>query len=181
MIVDWCCVSFPGPFGRMASASRKLKSRQGGFLVAVIGDEDTTTGFLLAGVGENDANAGSNYFVVDAKETSADAIEEAFKKFTEREDIAIVLINQYVSFCSFGFLLFSSLPRYVYTIVVVPPTSSSFALTEKIGATLFASVFAWFLFAAFILSAFLLCRFSFFLRFCFVSDRRSHPADRCEV
>ena len=29
-------------------------------------------------------------------ETSVKAIEEAFKEFTNREDIAIVMINQYV-------------------------------------------------------------------------------------
>lgn len=46
--------------------SRKtLKSRVGGYLIAIIGDEDTATGFLLAGVGENHITNGSNYFVVD--------------------------------------------------------------------------------------------------------------------
>jgi vacuolar-type H+-ATPase subunit F/Vma7 len=50
----------------MASATRRVKSRPGGSLIAVIGDEDTATGFLLAGVGENDASAGPNYFVVDS-------------------------------------------------------------------------------------------------------------------
>lgn len=78
-------------------ASRRLKSRPGGFLVAVIGDEDTATGFLLAGVGENDPGKGGNYFVVDPKTTPAEAIEQRFKEFTEREDIAIVLINQYIA------------------------------------------------------------------------------------
>lgn len=111
--------------------SRKtLKSREGGYLISIIGDEDTATGFLLAGVGENQANSGSNYFVVDpstsnlncmplfqtplfthhltdvllllalciAEETPTQAIEDAFKRLTERDDIAIVLINQYVCF-----------------------------------------------------------------------------------
>ena len=32
-----------------------------------------------------------------AEETPTQAIEEAFKKFTDRDDIAIILINQYVS------------------------------------------------------------------------------------
>lgn len=32
-----------------------------------------------------------------AEETPVQAIEEAFKRFTERDDVAIVLINQYVS------------------------------------------------------------------------------------
>ncbi|PXF47355.1 V-type proton ATPase subunit F [Gracilariopsis chorda] len=76
---------------------RQLKSREGGFLIAVIGDEDTTTGFLLAGVGDNQPSHGSNFFVVDPKHTPVQAIEEAFNKFTEREDIAIILINQYIA------------------------------------------------------------------------------------
>lgn len=77
-------------------ARKQLRSREGGYLIAVIGDEDTATGFLLAGIGQNDTN-GSNYFVVDPKDTPAQAIEEAFKRFTEREDIAILLINQYIA------------------------------------------------------------------------------------
>jgi len=32
-----------------------------------------------------------------AAETSVKAIEDAFKEFTNREDIAIIMINQYVS------------------------------------------------------------------------------------
>jgi hypothetical protein len=55
----------------MSSAARRLKSRPGGFLVAVIGDEDTATGFLLAGVGQNDAAQGPNYFVVDPSKFAA--------------------------------------------------------------------------------------------------------------
>jgi ATP synthase (F/14-kDa) subunit len=54
-------------FLSMASAAtRRVRSRPGGSLVAVIGDEDTATGFLLAGVGENNATLGPNYFVVDS-------------------------------------------------------------------------------------------------------------------
>lgn len=45
---------------------KQIKSREGGFLIAVIGDEDTATGFLLAGVGDNHPSHGSNYFVVDS-------------------------------------------------------------------------------------------------------------------
>lgn len=47
------------------AARRILKSREGGYLIAIIGDEDTATGFLLAGVGDNQPSHGSNYFVVD--------------------------------------------------------------------------------------------------------------------
>lgn len=64
-----------------------------GALVAVIADEDTITGFLLAGVGDVDIRKKSNFLVVDSKTTVRD-VEAAFKDFTSREDIAIVLISQ---------------------------------------------------------------------------------------
>jgi len=67
-----------------------------GSLMAVIGDEETVTGMLLAGIGNVDARRSANFMVVDAK-TSPAAIEEAFRKFTTRSDIAILLINQYVA------------------------------------------------------------------------------------
>ncbi|CAM6090917.1 unnamed protein product [Calypogeia fissa] len=65
-------------------------------LIAIIGDEDTVTGFLLAGVGNVDLRRKTNYLVVDNK-TPVKAIEDAFKEFTNREDIAIVLISQYIA------------------------------------------------------------------------------------
>ncbi|GAA0173065.1 hypothetical protein Leryth_000167 [Lithospermum erythrorhizon] len=65
-------------------------------LIAMIADEDTVTGFLLAGVGNVDLRRKTNYLIVDAKTTSKQ-IEDAFKEFTSREDIAIVLISQYVA------------------------------------------------------------------------------------
>lgn len=65
-------------------------------LIAVIGDEDTVTGFLLAGVGNVDLRRKTNYLVVDAK-TPVKTIEDAFKEFTNRDDIAIVLISQYIA------------------------------------------------------------------------------------
>ena len=68
-------------------------SAAAGKLICVIGDEDTVTGFLLAGVGHKTAS-GENYFVVDSK-TSRPSIEEAFKRFTQRPDVGIVLINQH--------------------------------------------------------------------------------------
>lgn len=83
----------------MASTGKKslAKSRPGGYLIAVIGDADTVAGFLMAGVGERDGKKDVNYFEVDLKDTPVPAIEDAFKRFTEREDIAIVLINQYIA------------------------------------------------------------------------------------
>ncbi|KAA8496493.1 V-type proton ATPase subunit F [Porphyridium purpureum] len=77
-------------------SKNKIVNREGGYLVAVIGDEDTVTGFLMAGVGKKDAKQ-SNYFVVSSKETPLQAIEEAFIGFTNRDDIAIILINQFIA------------------------------------------------------------------------------------
>ncbi|KAJ8545170.1 hypothetical protein K7X08_017753 [Anisodus acutangulus] len=65
-------------------------------LIAMIADEDTITGFLLAGVGNVDLRRKTNYLIVDSK-TTVKQIEDAFKEFTTREDIAIVLISQYVA------------------------------------------------------------------------------------
>ncbi len=48
----------------------RLKSRGEGYLIAVIGDEDTATGFLLAGVGSKEESGTSNYFVVDSSTCS---------------------------------------------------------------------------------------------------------------
>ncbi|KOM25522.1 hypothetical protein LR48_Vigan107s004100 [Vigna angularis] len=57
---------------------------------------DTVVGFLLAGVGNVDIRRKTNYLIVDAK-TTVKQIEDAFKEFTTREDIAIVMISQYVA------------------------------------------------------------------------------------
>ncbi|KAL6603389.1 hypothetical protein ACP70R_043750 [Stipagrostis hirtigluma subsp. patula] len=65
-------------------------------LIAVIADEDTITGFLMAGVGNVDLRKKTNYLLVDNK-TTVKQIEDAFKEFTAREDIAIVLISQYIA------------------------------------------------------------------------------------
>mmetsp|Transcript_50579 Transcript_50579/g.158018 ORF Transcript_50579/g.158018 Transcript_50579/m.158018 type:complete len:127 (-) Transcript_50579:592-972(-) len=62
-------------------------------LICVIGDEDTVTGFLLAGVGEIDSKKNSNFLVVNNK-TPVNQIEEAFKAFTARDDVAVILITQ---------------------------------------------------------------------------------------
>jgi V-type H+-transporting ATPase subunit F len=67
-----------------------------GKLIAVIGDEDTCTGFLLGGIGELDKHRKPNYLLVD-KSTSIADIEDAFKSFTARDDIAIILINQNIA------------------------------------------------------------------------------------
>eukprot|EP00897_Mesotaenium_endlicherianum_P009469 jgi/Mesen1/8550/ME000484S07928 len=79
-----------------ASAVAAAASRPDGSLIAIIADEDTITGFLLAGVGNVDLRRKKNFLVVDSK-TSVKLIEETFKEFTAREDVAIVLISQYIA------------------------------------------------------------------------------------
>jgi len=74
----------------MAIASMKGK------LISVIGDEDTCTGFLVGGIGEINKHRQQNYMVV-TKDTPALDIEETFKGFLKRDDIAIILINQNVA------------------------------------------------------------------------------------
>ncbi|XP_013722746.1 V-type proton ATPase subunit F-like isoform X1 [Brassica napus] len=65
-------------------------------LIAMIADEDTVVGFLMAGVGNVDIRRKTNYRIVDSK-TTVRQIEDAFKEFSSRDDIAIILISQYVA------------------------------------------------------------------------------------
>nr|XP_018259079.1 V-type proton ATPase subunit F [Kwoniella dejecticola CBS 10117]OBR81237.1 V-type proton ATPase subunit F [Kwoniella dejecticola CBS 10117] len=77
----------------MATTTTNPKDRT---LLAVIGDEDSVTGLLLAGIGHVDQNQNKNFLIVDAK-TQTSVIESAFQDFTERKDVAILLINQHVA------------------------------------------------------------------------------------
>lgn len=76
------------------------KSAKDRTLIAIIGDEDSVTGMLLAGIGnvseDGDEGRSKNFFVVDPK-TEASKIEQVFNDYTQRPDIAIVLINQHVA------------------------------------------------------------------------------------
>ena len=63
--------------------------------MGVIGDEDTVTGFLLAGVGHRTVE-NQNFLVVKPETTQAQ-IEKAFHDLVERNDIAIVVINQSIA------------------------------------------------------------------------------------
>ncbi|KAN0063189.1 H(+)-transporting V1 sector ATPase subunit F [Thecaphora frezii] len=66
-------------------------------LVALIADEDSTTGLLLAGIGNVDEQGEKNFYIVDNK-TSVTDIEDAFHRFTsERKDVGILLINQHIA------------------------------------------------------------------------------------
>ncbi|KAK2166936.1 hypothetical protein LSH36_33g03011 [Paralvinella palmiformis] len=65
-------------------------------LITLLHDEarlDTCTGFLLGGIGELDKHRQPNFLVIN-KDTSISEIEDAFRKFSTRSDIAIILINQ---------------------------------------------------------------------------------------
>jgi V-type H+-transporting ATPase subunit F len=53
------------------------------------------TGFLLAGVGHR--NAQSTNFLIVKSDTPLDQVEETFRKFSTRDDIGIILINQHVA------------------------------------------------------------------------------------
>ncbi|CAH0486978.1 unnamed protein product [Peronospora effusa] len=64
-------------------------------LIGVIGDEDTVTGFILAGIGHRTAE-GTNFLVVKPN-TPISVIESSFRSLTNRDDIAILLINQHVA------------------------------------------------------------------------------------
>lgn len=67
-----------------------------GALIALIGDEDTVTGFLLSGVGHLDLRRKGNYLLVDSK-TTTKQIEQAYKEFAAREDIAVILVTQFIA------------------------------------------------------------------------------------
>ncbi|XP_018496060.1 V-type proton ATPase subunit F [Galendromus occidentalis] len=67
-----------------------------GKLISIIGDEETCVGFLMGGIGEMNKERQPNFKVVD-KDTPVSEIEETFKTFVKRSDIAIILINQNVA------------------------------------------------------------------------------------
>jgi len=65
-------------------------------LIAAIVDEDTCTGLLLGGIGEMDSKRDTNYLVVD-KDTPLDLVEERFKLYLARQDVAIIMVNQHIA------------------------------------------------------------------------------------
>eukprot|EP01114_Cavostelium_apophysatum_P022657 TRINITY_DN826_c0_g1_i1.p1 TRINITY_DN826_c0_g1~~TRINITY_DN826_c0_g1_i1.p1 ORF type:complete len:128 (-),score=16.18 TRINITY_DN826_c0_g1_i1:267-650(-) len=74
----------------------KIRSREGGYMIGLIGDEDTVTGFLMSGVGNVDTKKQKNFYVVTSRSTQNE-IEQAFRTLTTREDIAVLLITQKVA------------------------------------------------------------------------------------
>ncbi|KAH0790113.1 vacuolar ATP synthase [Histomonas meleagridis] len=75
---------------------RHIHPNETGYYIAIIGDEDTVTGFLLTGIGQMEQDGTSNFLVVRPK-TQLEEIEKAFNTFTERDDVAILLINQHIA------------------------------------------------------------------------------------
>jgi V-type H+-transporting ATPase subunit F len=73
--------------------AQRVRMKDGGSLVAIIADEDTIAGFLLAGVGSAERGKNQNFLAVTTK-TAKNQIEDAFKKFTSRDDIGVLLISQ---------------------------------------------------------------------------------------
>ena len=67
--------------------------------IALIADEDTTTGLLLAGVGQIDPQTNrKNFFTYKEDKTTKEQLIDKFREFTEeRNDIAILLINQFIA------------------------------------------------------------------------------------
>lgn len=79
------------------SANEAMAKRS---LLAVIADEDSVTGLLLAGVGQvlNEPGKESNFLTVVPGKTTQEEVEQAFDRFTgERDDVAILLINQHIA------------------------------------------------------------------------------------
>ncbi|PVU91621.1 hypothetical protein BB561_004304 [Smittium simulii] len=70
-----------------------LKDRN---LIAIIGDEESVTGMLLTGIGNVDQNQKANFFVA-TQNTDSSEIENTFKEYTHRKDVAIILINQWAA------------------------------------------------------------------------------------
>lgn len=67
-------------------------------LIACLGDEDTITGMLLAGIGQVTKETGKERnFQMCTEDTKTADLLSKFEKFTTRDDIAILLINQHLA------------------------------------------------------------------------------------
>lgn len=76
--------------------SKKFTGVSKSLTLAVIGDEATVTGLLLTGMGERNKKGETNFLIV-TKDVTLSQIEHAFKTYTEREDVGILLISQNVA------------------------------------------------------------------------------------
>jgi len=71
-------------------------ANQADMKIAIIGDEDTVTGMVMAGIGHVDGQGRKNFMVVDSK-TRRNEIEEQFLTYTNRTDVAMILITQSIA------------------------------------------------------------------------------------
>ena len=79
----------------MSASSNAAKHRT---LMAAIGDEDTVTGILLAGIGQVTSEPGKERtFYVASENTKMEELERKFDEFINRDDVAILLINQFLA------------------------------------------------------------------------------------
>uniref|UniRef100_A0A0K0DZN3 V-type proton ATPase subunit F n=1 Tax=Strongyloides stercoralis TaxID=6248 RepID=A0A0K0DZN3_STRER len=97
------------------------------FLLAVIGDEDTVVGFLLGGIGDESIGREANYFIVQNTTTSLE-IEKAFKSFAERDDIAIILINQNVANTIRGVI--DNYKKSIPTVLEIPSKETPYDISK---------------------------------------------------
>ncbi|XP_018571939.1 V-type proton ATPase subunit F-like [Anoplophora glabripennis] len=88
-----------------------------GLLISIIADEDTCVGFLLGGIGEVTEDQRPNYFVVNRKTKNTD-IEKAFKEFSRRTDIGMILITRQAA--DMIHAVISSYKRTVPTVMQIP-------------------------------------------------------------
>jgi len=101
----------------MASKDNDFSKGAGG-LVAIIGDEDTVAGFLLTGIGCRDNRGLVNFLVVNSESTKHEEIAAAFRDFSTRDDIAIILITQ--SAAQEIRYLISAYERTIPTVLEIP-------------------------------------------------------------
>eukprot|EP01101_Sappina_pedata_P013417 TRINITY_DN9682_c0_g1_i1.p2 TRINITY_DN9682_c0_g1~~TRINITY_DN9682_c0_g1_i1.p2 ORF type:complete len:127 (-),score=56.22 TRINITY_DN9682_c0_g1_i1:146-526(-) len=80
----------------MATRGKGVKIAKENAMIGFIGDEDTVSGLILCGAGNVDAKRNANFLVVDSK-TKLSTIEDTFRSLTKRDDIGIILINQYIA------------------------------------------------------------------------------------
>lgn len=79
---------------KMPSTQAKMSMENA--LIGMICDEDTVTGLLLTGAGDVDLRKRTNFLVVDSKTTLKD-VETKFRELCARDDVAVILISQYVA------------------------------------------------------------------------------------
>ncbi|CAD7961415.1 unnamed protein product [Amoebophrya sp. A25] len=75
---------------------KKRMKTQTDLKVAVLGDEQTVVGLVLGGMGMVDGQGKKNFCVV-SPQTRTHEISETFTEYTQRKDLAVILISQTVA------------------------------------------------------------------------------------